>query len=147
MKISEHDHEMWYGDRSTANKMKGEALDKKFTNPLRIMNLGLQPFNQTDNIGCIKKRTNPKWPTLVQFFASGIQHLDLTQSTINQKRTLEVLACCIDNPVGKTTIKSLNLSKNHINKNGAKILAEVLAKNGTLEALDLSGNMLGVSGT
>jgi len=41
----------------------------------------------------------------------------------------------------------LNLSKNHINKEGGKILAEVLGKNGTLEALDLSGNLLGVSGT
>jgi len=41
----------------------------------------------------------------------------------------------------------LNLSKNHINKEGGKILAEVIGKNNTLEALDLSGNLLGVSGT
>lgn len=58
-----------------------------------------------------------------------------------------MLACCIENPLAKTSIKVLNLSKNHINKEGGKILAEVLAKNGTLEALDLSGNLLGVSGT
>ena len=68
-------------------------------------------------------------------------------SQMYQKRTMEVLAECIKNPIGKTSVKMLNLSRNQINKEGAKILAEVLKDNGTIETLDLSGNNLGVSGT
>ena len=66
---------------------------------------------------------------------------------IYDKKTLEVLGCCIDNPIAKTSIRVLNLSKNHIQKTGAKILCEAIAKNQTIQALDLSGNKFGVSGT
>ena len=147
MFISEYEHEVWYGDKNLAAKMKGEQLEGKFVNPLKILFFGKQQFNWNDSIADIKKRANPSWPSLVHLFSSGLQILDLTQSSINCKRSLEVLAACIENPLAKTSIRVLNLSKNHINKEGGKILAEVLGKNNTIEALDLSGNLLGVSGT
>jgi NLR family CARD domain-containing protein 3 len=147
MKVSEYDHEIWYGDKTAAAKFSGEKLDSKFLNPWKIIKLGRTNFNMWDSISEIKKHTNPCWPPIVHLFASGLEKFDLTQSQINNKKTLEVLACCIDNPINKTSIKVLNLSKNHINKEGGKILSEVIAKNTSIESLDLSGNLLGVSGT
>lgn len=78
--ISEKDHEDWYGDRTVANKMKGEQLIQKFRNPLKIMLLGLQRFDHQDNIAHIKKQPTPNWPKLVHAFCSGLQVIDLTQS-------------------------------------------------------------------
>lgn len=145
--ISEKDHEEWYGDKTIAQKMKGEQLVTYYRNPLTIMLLGSARFDHQDNIAYIKKQPKPVWPKLVHAFCSGLEVLDLTQSSISSKRTMEVLACAIDNPIKKCTIKVLNLSKNHINKEGAKIFSEVLAKNDTITSLDLSGNLFGVSGT
>jgi hypothetical protein len=43
--ISDYDQEIWYGDRTTAQKMKGEQLDKVFYNPIKIFHLGKGVFN------------------------------------------------------------------------------------------------------
>ena len=53
MSISDHDHELWYGDRMTANNMKGDELERQFYNPIKVLNLGKQNFNQRDNMTCI----------------------------------------------------------------------------------------------
>lgn len=104
MFVSEYDHEIWYGDKTAAAKFKGEQLEAKFLNPFKIIKLGKNNFNLTDVISEIRKKTNPQWPAIVHLFSSGLQKLDLTQCSINQKRTLEVLACCIENPIAKTSI-------------------------------------------
>ena len=83
----------------------------------------------------------------MKFFSTNIEYLDLESAQMYQKRTMEVIAACIDNPIAKTSIKFLNLSRNGITKEGAKILADVLKNNNTIQTLDLSGNKLGVSGT
>lgn len=43
-------------------------------------------------------------------------------------------------------LRVLNLSRNNLNKEGAKVLSNFLESNKTLEFLDLSGNKVGVSG-
>jgi Ran GTPase-activating protein (RanGAP) involved in mRNA processing and transport len=51
------------------------------------------------------------------------------------------------NPVGVTRLRILNLSRNVMNKEGAKILAPALEGNKSLQVLDLSQCKIGVSGT
>jgi hypothetical protein len=64
------------------------------------------------------------------------------------KTDMELLATCLhNNPHKESRIRALNLSKNAILKEGAKILAPALAGNKSLEVLDLSQCNLGVSGT
>jgi NLR family CARD domain-containing protein 3 len=64
------------------------------------------------------------------------------------KNDMELLAYSLhENPFGKSTVKVLNLSRNKIMKEGAKILASALESNSSLEVLDLSQCDLGVSGT
>ena len=46
----------------------------------------------------------------------------------------------------KCQLKVLDLSKNNLQKEGIKMLAEVLPHNYVLEVLDLSKNNIGVSG-
>lgn len=46
----------------------------------------------------------------------------------------------------ESKIKVLNLSKNRLGKDGAKLLAEVIEHNHFLEVLDISKNHIGVSG-
>ena len=50
MFISEYEHENWYGDKNLAAKMKGEQLEAKFVNPLKILFFGKQQFNWNDQI-------------------------------------------------------------------------------------------------
>ena len=63
-------------------------------------------------------------------------------------KSIELYAWSIGkNPVSPCkTLKILNLSKNDITKEGAKILAPALEENKSLEYLDLSQNRLGVYG-
>ena len=61
---------------------------------------------------------------------------------------MELLEICLfKNPISETKIKILNLSKNPIQKEGAKILANVLVENTTIRTLDLSSCELGTLGT
>lgn len=65
-----------------------------------------------------------------------------------RKNFAEVLSLAIDSrrPQFKSQIKVLDLSKNNIDKDGIKALADVLPYNQIIEVLDLSKNQLGVPG-
>ena len=50
MRVSDKDHEIWYGDQTTANKMTGKELKKVFWNNLQAFifnqsNIGTNNFN------------------------------------------------------------------------------------------------------
>jgi Ran GTPase-activating protein (RanGAP) involved in mRNA processing and transport len=65
---------------------------------------------------------------------------------------MELYSTCLYNEIEnlqipKTSLRVLNLSRNAIGKEGAKLLAAALEKNSSLEVLDVSQCMLGVSGT
>jgi Ran GTPase-activating protein (RanGAP) involved in mRNA processing and transport len=144
--ISEQDHETWYGDTLTAGKMAGEDLEKKMFCAIKHFNIKGSNINFYDSIAEIKKRVNPAWPQLVKLFSTGLSHVNLAKSCMNTKRSMELMSTCIENPIWKTSCSHLNLSGNKINKEGAKILCEVLKKQFTIKNLDLSGNKLGVAG-
>jgi Ran GTPase-activating protein (RanGAP) involved in mRNA processing and transport len=60
---------------------------------------------------------------------------------------MELFAFAIgQNPVGACKIKSLNLSKNLLEKEGWKLLTSALAHNKSIVHLDLSKCNMGVSG-
>jgi len=146
MHISEQEHEQWYGDALTANKMTGEDLDKKIYCNLKHLNLEGCNIPFGGNIHNIKKHTNPKWPEMIKLFATEMSHISMNKCTMSNKRDMDLLSHCIENPIWKTHVSYLNLSGNKINKEGAKILCEVLKKQFTIKHLDLSGNKLGVAG-
>lgn len=73
-------------------------------------------------------------------------NLQFDKSKLSYK-DFELFAYAIgENPVGPCKIKTLNLSKNQIMKEGAKLLAPSLAVNKSIIHLDLSSTKLGVSG-
>lgn len=73
--------------------------------------------------------------------------VSLSQSGM-RKNFAEVLSLAIDSrrPNFVSKIKVLDLSKNQLDKDGIKALAEALPFNNILEVLDLSKNQLGVPG-
>lgn len=144
--ISEQCHEMWYGDIATANKMAGEDLEKKIYCNLKHFDVEGSSLPYYGNLNQIKKKLKPQWPELVKLFSTEVTHIDMAKCKMNQKRDMELVACCIENPIWKTKCSFLNLSGNKINKEGAKIFCEVLKKQFTITHLDLSGNKLGVAG-
>ena len=146
MFISEQDHEYMYGDANTASKMRGDDLDKKMYCKIKHINIESSSLPFSGNIHDIKKRTKPNWPELVKLFSTELTHINMAKCEMRQKRDMELLATCVENPIWKTHCVSLNLSGNKINKEGAKIFCEVLKKQFTIKYLDLSGNKLGVSG-
>jgi Ran GTPase-activating protein (RanGAP) involved in mRNA processing and transport len=146
MYISEQDHEYWYGDKATADKMAGEDLERKIYCNLKHLNVKSSCIPYGGNIHEIKKRVNPNWPEMVKLFSTEISHVNLAKCGLIAKKDMDLISHCIENPIWKTHVSFLNLSGNKINKEGAKILCEVLKKQFTVTHLDLSGNKLGVSG-
>jgi len=65
-----------------------------------------------------------------------------------RKNFAEVLSLSIDSRRAnfKSQIKVLDLSKNNLDKDGIKAIADVLPYNQIIEVLDLSKNQLGVPG-
>ncbi|CAI2362392.1 unnamed protein product [Moneuplotes crassus] len=144
--ISEKDHERWYGDAVVAEKMSGSDLDLRWNFNIKHFNINQTILRCDISIATLKKYTNPKYPPLVRLFSSCMTHVDLNNSGLNSKRTMELLTTCLDNPLSKCKVTHLNLSKNGIDKEGSKIFCEALKKQFTIRSLDLSGNKLGVSG-
>lgn len=70
------------------------------------------------------------------------------QSTGLQKNMADILVLALDDRREslKCQLKVLDLSKNNLDKEGAKVLASVLPFNQVIEVLDLSKNRMGVSG-
>jgi hypothetical protein len=89
------------------------------------------------------KRKNPTWPVVFNLFSEpSLEILSLKKCNIG-KNDMELFANCIYNdiegyPFPQSKLKVLNLSRNLITKDGAKILAPCLEKNKSLQVLDLS---------
>lgn len=65
-KISDHSHEMWYGDKKVAKEMSKEQLENKFEFGLRYLNIGQSilssnAFKHKEMI----KRKEPQWPLMM----------------------------------------------------------------------------------
>ena len=72
------------------------------------------------------------------FGEQSLDTLNLRACSI-MKNDFELLANCIhNNPIRESKIRVLNLSKNPMMKEGAKLLAPALEGNKTIEILDLS---------
>ena len=69
-------------------------------------------------------------------------------STGMQKNLADILVLALDDRREKLKcqLRVLDLSKNNLDKEGAKVLASVLPYNNVIEVLDLSKNAIGVSG-
>lgn len=77
----------------------------------------------------------------------------MNQLDLNLKRVgltvkdFELLSSCLhENPIGPSKIRTLNLCKNRMNGEGAKLLANALEHNTSLKTLDLSSCSIGVAG-
>jgi Ran GTPase-activating protein (RanGAP) involved in mRNA processing and transport len=151
LKVSEKEHEYWYGDKNVASKMtKEDVYDKNIHFALDYLNLGGDrtnlsgmPFRPKQILAQVK----PVWPTFLEVAHKCKELiLNLDNSKMSQK-DMELVAYAIgENPMGACNIKQLNLRKCPINKEGAKFLAPALAFNKSLVHLDLSSCKLGVSG-
>jgi len=147
MEISDYDHEMWYGDKKLASKMEKDQLVKKMHFGLEY--LDLQSCKLT-NFGfhpkVILKQKTPVWPNFLKFVTQHDIDFNFRRCGLVQK-DMEIFQYALgENPIAPSKIRSLNLSKNNITKEGAKFLAPGLALNASLINLDLSACNLGVSG-
>lgn len=148
MCVSEHDHEVWYGDPTKAQKMSGSDHEKHLYNNLKALYFDKCGINSHFNINDFVKYNN-KDPEILQLFSRcpKIESLTLSSCSLN-KNDADLLSLALD-PTREgfaSRIKVLNLSKNLINKEGAKIIASILEKNNIIEIVDLSKNQIGVSG-
>jgi Ran GTPase-activating protein (RanGAP) involved in mRNA processing and transport len=140
---------MWYGDKKIAKDMTKEQLEKKFVFGLSYLNLGNSYVNNNGfRFKELSKHLYPQWPGLIEAFATAhLQTVNLSVCNLVSK-DMELLSYALhQNPKGKSRVRVLNLSRNNIMKEGAKILAAALEGNASLEVLDLSQCKLGVSGT
>jgi len=148
-RISEQDHEMWYGETKIAHEMKGDDLKKKFYSGLQVMNFGncgissQGGFKYKDLI----KLNQPVWPKFIEFLNKCDLHtLNLSNCLLNGDQ-FELITVAISNqPYKCKSLKVLNLSNNWLNKEHAKLLAPAMEENSTIEFLDMSQNNLGVYG-
>ena len=149
MSINEYDEESWYGDPNKLAKMISANYPKRFFNNLRALQLDNCSINPGFNLTQFNKLTNKSDPDLVKLIARSEKLETLSLCQTNQAKPMaEILLLALDPKregfAGK--LKTLNLSKNSLGKEGAKILAEAVAANQTLEVLDISKNYIGVSG-
>jgi len=147
LEISDHDHEVWYGDSKVAEKMKGEQLEKKMFCGLKVLRLAKVAMKNGFKLKDYEKVLVPQWPKLLQIIAlSDLESLSLATCDIDAKST-ELIATAIgSNPVGACkNLTMLNLQKNKI-RDGARLLKPALIANKSLLSLDLSENQLGVYG-
>ncbi len=136
--------EVWYGEQKVAREMTKEQLELKFELGLSYINLSNS--NICGNGFKLKHftiRKDPQWPTQMNLFAEkSLEVLNFTNCSINKNDT-ELFATCLYNQLEnynlpQTKIRVLNLSRNNLTKEGAKILAPALEGNKSLEVLDLS---------
>ena len=94
----------------------------------------------------LKKFSKPIWPAilhLAQHFPFGLN----LKKCFSSYKDMELIAYAIgQNPISDSKIQHINLSKNVILKEGAKLLAPSLEYNKNLISLDLSHTKIGVSG-
>lgn len=116
MRISEKDHELWYGETKIAQEMTHEQLNKKLHWGLQFLDLGGSSFG-TSNFK-VKKyeiQSEPNWPRFIKTLGEiDLPVLDLRKSDIKASLSnIEILTCAIGkNPVGPCKIQVLNLANN-----------------------------------
>lgn len=148
MKVSDYSEELWYGDKKTAKEMQKEQLISKFHCSLTHLdadhsNLGGSGFK----LKSYTKLKNPDWPSIMNFFATpSLNTVSFFNCAISKNDCELISSSIFENPIGACAVKSLNIGKNGIGKEGAKTLATAIEKNTSLINLDLSQCKLGVSG-
>lgn len=150
MNISDQEHELWYGDKKEAAAMEKEQLIKKFHFSLEFVNLShiVHSANLTSNFKPkeLKKFSKPIWPAFLHMAQHSPFGINMKKFFGNYK-DMELVAYAIgQNPISDSKIQQINLSKNVISKEGAKLLAPSLEYNKNLISLDLSHTKIGVSG-
>lgn len=83
-KVSDHMHELWYGDKKIAKEMTKEQLEAKFEFGLSYLNISRSILN---NIAFKHKETikrkDPQWPNFMAMFAaSSIETINFSQSKL-----------------------------------------------------------------
>lgn len=118
MKISEHDHELWYGDPNKASKMTGKDFDKVYYNKLSALTL-----NQCTNLNCnfnIQnfKKYGEKDSEEIEFIkliarSKNLVSLQLSENGLN-KLDADMLSLALDPRRANfvSQVKILDLSKN-----------------------------------
>ena len=152
LRISDYDHEMWYGEEKVAKDMKLQQLDKKFFCGLKSLNISNSNSSGSGNFPVFKYKdyevkTNPEWPAFFSFIKEvKLEALGLTNCKLNHK-CIELYASAIGSkPTECKHLLVLNLAHNPITKEGARILAPALEENKSIQTLDLSHTQLGVYG-
>lgn len=147
--ISDKEHEEWYGDAKIASQMTHDQLEKNLHCGLAYLNLIGSVMGDTGfRVKNYADKNDPKWPKLIEVLAkTNIDTLNFSTCAIDSK-AIELYSCAIgENPIAPcANLKRLDLSRNAIKLDGAKLLAAGLKHNTSLEFLDLSSNALKVYG-
>jgi len=150
MSISEYDEEQWYGDPNKLAKMIATNYKKEFYSNLKALQLNncnnLNPAFSLQHYNKLVNKIEPEW---VKLLADSQQFTTLElKNTKMQKNIADILVLALDSrrETLKCQLRVIDLSKNNLQKEGIKQLAEVLPHNNVLEVLDLSKNNIGVSG-
>eukprot|EP00831_Metopus_contortus_P031985 TRINITY_DN25959_c0_g1_i1.p1 TRINITY_DN25959_c0_g1~~TRINITY_DN25959_c0_g1_i1.p1 ORF type:complete len:1431 (-),score=259.64 TRINITY_DN25959_c0_g1_i1:38-4204(-) len=146
--VSEYDNELWYGDVSEANKMHGEQKEKYFHCQLKEFILGKTNLISNITLNTVKYLKYDKYPAFLKFVCENptLKSLCMPSSYLN-KNDGEALGLCLKSEGHFSNLRTLDISKNALRKEGARALATVLSTEGIkLENLDISGNKIGVSG-
>ena len=104
--ISEQDHEYMYGDSTIASKMSGEDLEKKIYSNITHFNIETSDIPFNGNMFQIRKKLKPDWPELIQLFATNLENIDLAKCNLRQKKDMELISACIENPICVPTCTS-----------------------------------------
>lgn len=147
--VSEQDHELWYGDKKVAQDMKKEQLESHMYCNLKYFDYSASPFGaygRLFNPKTIQKMLNPVWPSFLHYVGKNAVDLQFEKCSFEAK-SMELFAYALgENPIAPCKVRTLNLKKNAIGKEGAKLLAPALKLNMSLLFLDLSSCKIGVSG-
>jgi hypothetical protein len=149
MMLSDHDHEVVFGDKNEASKMEKGQLEKHFYFGLKYLNIGekgvsakrssIQYIGNGFKPKEIVKREKPDWPLVLRMAAasSGFT-FELEQASL-QAKDMEIFNYMLgENPIGPSKITKLNLRKNPLTKDGIKLFSPCLSVNKSLVSLDLS---------
>lgn len=123
---------------------------KQYFNNIKALQLdNCRSLNPNFILSHYNKLVNKKEPEYVKIFSDSprLETLHI-KSTNLQKNMADILVLALDQRREglKSRLKVLDLSKNNIDKEGVKLLAEVLPHNNVIQVLDLSKNAIGVSG-
>ena len=86
-KISEQDHERWYGEEKVAKEMKLEQLEAKLFCGLKYLDLKDSNIGSPSPAFRLKDyeiKTDPVWPPFIEFLGKmDLEHLNLRDCGIN----------------------------------------------------------------